>query len=123
MGTNWGKEKKTQRDKVLELLWDMYWHHHNELADVGGHRYSARVLELKRLGYSIDTRHFKGEKKMGKEYRLLDRVPGTPKTKRVKVFFEEHDAEVLLRGGKLTEAAESQLRSALRSFRVNKGSL
>lgn len=49
-----GSERRpSQRDAILALLSDGQWHHVRELHDVGGFRYSARVHELRAMGYEI----------------------------------------------------------------------
>jgi len=48
--TDYGKSKSTGRERLLDLLSDCGWHPCSQLLEHGGVRYSARVLELKRLG-------------------------------------------------------------------------
>lgn len=115
---------KTARGRVLLTLHDLKWHANHELSkkSVGGIRYSARLLELKRLGYDIEDRDIEGAK-AGKEYRLRSRVPGEGQAKRVKVFLEESDVDTLLKRGTLTPRARKALADALGSFRTNKDKL
>src|SRR5215467_2495131 len=99
-------QHRTQRDRVLDLLADLDWHHFGELHRVGGIRYSARLLELRRLGYQITTREL--PHRTGREYRLVSREPLTPKLKRVKVFLSLDDARRLA-AGDLTSTAAAAL--------------
>lgn len=105
----------TQRGRVFALLLDLDWHTFAELHRVGGIRYSARLLELKRLGYRIDDEPC-GED--GKRYRLVSPLPGVPLPKRVKVFLTLHDAQRLL-DGVVTLPARDAIRDAVGSFRSN----
>jgi len=109
------------RDRILNLLEDLEWHPHFELARVGQVRYSARVLELKRLGWQIESRTISTGTD-GDEYRLVSRVRGQPQAKRVKVLMSEEDVITLLKG-ELTLAAREALVDALASFKANKHKL
>lgn len=107
---------RPQRERVLDLLRDLQWHDFSELHRVGGIRYSARLLELKRSGYRIADESYVD----GKRYRLLSSEPdGIPPPKRVKVFLTAHDAGRLLETGHLTAEARRALQSAVYSFRHN----
>jgi hypothetical protein len=120
MSRDWGAEKVSQRESLRVLLWDMQWHDHRALRRVGGVRYSARLLELKRLGFLFeDTEHDDG----GKSYRLLDRVPQLPQRKRVKVLLEEADVSALLEGEAVSAEARVALHTALSTFRANRNKL
>jgi len=122
MSENYGNKYKTARDRVLSLLWDLAWHCHYELEGrIGGVRPSARLLELKRQGWSIEDRPSQMHHN-GKDYRLVSRELGTPKTKSVKVFLTEHDAAEAVQG-RLTAVALDTIHIALRSFRANKEKL
>jgi hypothetical protein len=123
--SNFGLTKKPQRDKVLDALWDCKWHTFRELSQVGGIRYSARLLELKRLGYKIEDREMSIvlDKVDGKEYRLTSRTPGAPQGKKVKVFLDERDANALLEGPLPSNNARRALRTAYQSFVANKDRL
>lgn len=90
---DFAKTHSPKRAKLLRLLWDCKWHHHKELR-VAGVRYSARLLELKRLGYLIGTDSLENEP--GNRYRLLSRVPTTPQQRQIKVFLEPADVRFLL---------------------------
>ena len=111
---------KTARERVLIELQTLAWTSWRVLHQTGGVRYSARLLELKRLGYKIiDTADPSGD---GKRYRLLDLVPSHPQHKHVKIYFEESDADALIRG-EVTPAAQEATMYALRIFRANKHKL
>lgn len=111
----------SQRERVFALLSDLQWHAHYELASVGGNRYTARILELKRLGYIVESKHEKKDAD-GKRYRLLSLLPSHPQPKRVKVFLDEHDARQLM-SGIVQPAAIAALRQALASFEANRDKL
>lgn len=114
---DFAKVKRPARERVRILLSDLRWHSYAELHTVGGIRYSARLLELKRLGYDIDT---VGDKEVGLRYRLISNTPGKPQEKRVKVFLTRADAAILLLVAKqsMPDAAE-EIEGALRSFDMN----
>lgn len=103
--------KTPLRLKLLDLLKDLLWHHWSELR--AGNRHSARILELKYLGYQIETRPCED----GKWYRLRSRVPGVPKPKRVKIFLSEEDASCLMLGERPSFAGAQAIREALASYR------
>lgn len=91
---DFAKTHSPSRAKLLRLLWDMEWHHHSELR-VAGVRYSARLLELKRLGYWIASALLlNGES--GKRYCLMSRTPTFPKKRQIKVFLDPQDVAFLL---------------------------
>jgi len=121
MGVDHAEQHKSKRQYVLELLLDGKWHPHYQLADIGGVRYGARIRELKRLGYEIETMDVVAGVD-GRRYRLKSAIPGVPAGKKVKVFLSEADAESLLTGATSFSALAS-IRSALASFRVNKDKL
>lgn len=121
MAANHGAIFKNARDSLFELLSDLKWHPHFELKRQGGVRYSARLLELKRLGYKIKDRAHDGHP-VGKDYRLVSKNPGAPKEKQVKMFLSEEDALFLTRVC-VTPTARSAARAALISFRANKHKL
>jgi hypothetical protein len=104
-----------QRQRVFSLLSDLDWHPFTELHRVGGIRYSARLLELKRLGYRIEDEPY-GED--GKRYRLVSLEVGVPLPKRVKVFLTLHDARRLL-DGVVTSPARTAVQKAVGSFQDN----
>lgn len=108
----------TRRQALLKFLSDLKWHPHHTLADVAGVRYSARVLELKRMGYQIASKGARG----GKAYRLRTKRRGAWKKKLVKVYLEEKDA-LKLAYGKVTARGRKAIRAALASFQTNKGKL
>lgn len=110
----------SQRSRVLGLLSDLDWHTFSELHRVGGIRYGARLLELRRQGYRIEHRTH-GED--WKSYRLISLTPGVPMPKRVKVFLPYHDAKRLLDEGVVTAAARGAVREAVGSFKHNEAKL
>ena len=110
--------KQSLRDRLLSLLWDQQWHPNWELAQFSGVRYGARVLELRRLGYVIETKDLAGDD-LGKEYRLASRQTGTPQGKRVQVYLDEADAAALA-SGNVTRATQIIVTDALASFRARK---
>jgi hypothetical protein len=119
MSTDFAAAKRPARERLLALLSDLAWHTWAELRQAAGVRYGARLLELKRLGYAVDS---DGAAKDGKRYRLAHAEPGSPQPKRVKVFLEERDAEAAV-GGVLTAPARLAVRDAWMSFRANKEKL
>jgi hypothetical protein len=110
----------TMRTKLLDLLWDLQWHEHLELRGASGKCYSARLLELKRLGWDIEDEPLRGS---GKRYRLTSREQGSPKGKLVKVYLRERDADRLVTSGEVGVWAHKCIEQALRSFRENKHKL
>ena len=120
MSTNFGVKYESARDRMLSLLSDLKWHNRKDLEAVAGNRYAARMLELKRLGYSIVDRV--ATEGHGKDYRLTHQKPGSPQEKRVKVFLTESVADLLLMG-QMTNDATIAIRDALGSFRNNKHKL
>jgi hypothetical protein len=65
----------TKREALRELLRDGHWHHMSELRKVGGWRYGARLLELRRQtpGLTIEHRSTGADNEF--EYRALFPVP------------------------------------------------
>lgn len=122
MSVDYGKAKKTARERALLCLWDLTWHPWRDLEPAGaGVRYSARVRELKREGWKIDDRPLE-DGSLGKEYRLMSHRKGRPATKQVKVYLTE-DQAVALTQGIVTPATAKAVADALASFRVNKHKL
>lgn len=109
----------TQRERLFELLSDAAWHPHHELARVAGVRYSARILELKRLGYVIES---EDRARSGKTYRMPSKVAGAPQPKRVKVLLEETDVLCMVRGY-VPPSARIALNDAHASFDTNREKL
>lgn len=74
------KTAPTKREALRALLADGAWHHMQELRAVGGWRYGARLLELRRaLGLTIEHRAI-GDGEF--EYRaVLDDQAALPLTK------------------------------------------
>ena len=118
MSTDFSIEKKPARERLLDLLWDKQWHTWAECRGVGGMRYSARMLELKRQGWVINSR---GSDSEGKDYRLVGRGP--PKAKKVRVFLEESEVQYLLARPGLPLNLRASLTDAYGSFQANKGKL
>ena len=122
MSKNYGQDFETARARVFHLLEDGEWHGWKELRRVGGVRYSARLLELRREGYAVESEPIvDGEH--GKRYRMPELRPGQPQGKRVKVFLEEGDVERMLDAGVITKPARNALHDALGSFQHNKHKL
>jgi hypothetical protein len=111
---------QTARDRVLGELQSLEWISWKVLRRIGGVRYSARLLELRRLGYKIEDAPDQSDH--GKRYRLIDPVPSRPQRKQVKLYLPEADVEALLKGH-VTLFTISAARIALRIFRVNKHKL
>lgn len=124
--TDFGKVKEPARIRVLDLLSDLEWHSWSELKDVGGVRYSARIHELRRQGYEIKVSPIEGT--TGNRYRLVSKVPGSPVTKKVKLFLSDGDVSSILshlkhRPGLLSDDGATECRRALASFERNRGKL
>jgi len=124
MALDYATLKKTARGRVLLMLSDLDWHSHLELCkpSVGGPRYPARVLELKRLGYRIESRAL-DDGSTGNEYRLKSVEPSRPKGKRVRVYLDEADVIALLGLRGVPRRAKADLTDALGSFQANRGKL
>lgn len=117
--SDFAQQYKSARDSILALLADRKFHSWTELKGVGGVRYGARLLELRRLGWQMESIENSDD---GKSYRLLSTEPEKPQVKRVKIFMTEEDAARASRG-ELTGAAKEAVAQALASFRVNKDKL
>jgi hypothetical protein len=115
---DYAAEKKPARARLLGLLADRQWHAWDAMRAAGGMRYSARLLELKRMGYEFESR---GRAETGKDYRLIGK--GEPKQKRVKVFLTEEQATFVLgcSGGR-ADVREALL-GALATFRTRRDHL
>lgn len=50
-------KRRSHKDAILALLSDGREHHMAECLAVGGYRYGARIFELRRQGYDIETIH------------------------------------------------------------------
>ena len=120
---DWGTEKMTHRKRVLHRLWDLEWHAHTELKVDGGVRYGARLLELKREGYLIEDEYIDGRQVNGKRYRLVSHARGEGQGKRVKVYLEPIDVEMIMDMLPDDDRARKALDSALASFRANEHKL
>lgn len=117
--TNYAKTNKPKRIQLLKLLSDLRWHPHYELRNSGGIRYSARLLELKRIGYLIESRRLSEQ---GKEYRLKTLNRSAVREKKVKVYLRYEDAENLLEG-ELSNNVYLAVEQALQSYRANRNNL
>jgi hypothetical protein len=117
---DYGAKYETARDRCLATMLPLDWVSWRTLRWIGGVRYSARLLELKRLGYKIEDRPDPSGD--GKNYRLLDPLPSTPQGKLVKVYLPEDDA-ALLAEGVATANTTHIANKALRIFRANKHKL
>lgn len=113
---DFAKTHSPKRAKLLRLLWDCKWHHHKELR-VAGVRYSARLLELKRLGYLIGSDSLENEP--GNRYRLLSRVPTLPQQRQIKVFLEPADVHFMLKHIHLPPDANKKLSDAYNRYTTN----
>lgn len=77
--TGFSTDDTTHRSALSELLADGQWHTQAEMQAVGGYRYGARLLELRRAGQMIVT------VKVGQgvyRYRRLGFVEIRPKSKK-----------------------------------------
>lgn len=119
MSTDHAVAHETKRDALLRLLSDREWHAHHQLASVAGVRYSARLLELKRLGYTIDTVDIAAQ---GRAYRMPTLERGAPRLKRVKVLLEEADVLQMVHGH-VPSTARHALSDAHASFDANRAKL
>lgn len=119
MSTDYATVNLTKRDALLGLISDCEWHPHYDLLKAGGVRYSARLLELRRLGYLIETEN---QGQQGKVYRLTASTPGFPQSKRVKVYLEEKDVLAMM-GGIIPTTARAALADAHGSFNANREKL
>jgi hypothetical protein len=122
---DYAQVNERDRNKLLSLLMDMKWHKPGEMRKAGGVRYSARLLELKRLGYIIDDRPLSGQEQ-GKEYCLAALVPGSPQEKRAKILLSEKDLITLVSGGTiihLSKKGQDELKLALIRYQNNKEKL
>jgi hypothetical protein len=103
------------RGRLLELLSDLAWHHHTELETAArANRYGARLLELRRLGYEIESH----ELDVGRRYRLVSTTPGAPQAKRVRLYLTAADALSIVYGNP-TPAVRCAVQAALESFAQN----
>ncbi len=122
MSLDFARLNMSKREALFDLLRDGAWHNHREIAMVGGVRYSARLLELKRLGFAIDSEET-ADGEQGKRYRMPSTIPGVAKTKRVKVYLEEHDVAVMVERGYVPPLARDALTDARASFNANRDKL
>lgn len=115
---NFAAKKKPARERLLDLLSDYRWHSFMECKAAGGIRYGARILELKRLGYTIESQGKRGD---GYNYCLTGM--GMPQMKRVKALLVESDVISLIENNSIPATAKSALEKALYSFQANREKL
>lgn len=111
-------EAKSAKDRLLELLWDQEWHSNKELREVAGQRYGARLHELRQLGFEISKQSTDMENAKVFEYRLDSQHPSKPKKKKVRVYLDVLDAQMLAVGATTHDAREA-VREALDSYYDN----
>jgi hypothetical protein len=119
MSVDYAEKYEPARDRLLRLMRDGAWHSWKELEGVAGNRYAARLHELKRLGYDVESEVNEDD---GKRYRFTSPFPGAPQPKRVKVYLAERDAQ-LLAEGEITPTANAAVTDALASFQHNRSKL
>ena len=115
MSIDFGKEKRPARVVLLDLLSDEEWHTWKECRGAGGMRYSARLLELKRQGWTIESR---GSDSEGKDYRITGE--GAPQPKKVRVMLEEAEVQYLLAMPGLPMSTRQALSDAYGSCQANR---
>ena len=120
MSADYAEVNETQRARLFHLLSDGGWHLHSALAKVAGVRYGARVRELRRQGYVVETADIAGEQ--GKVYRMPSTDMGAAAPKRVKVLLEETDVLSMLRGY-VPPSAQKALADAHGSLDTNREKL
>jgi hypothetical protein len=119
--TNFGEDFAGTRQRILNELLSMQWRGWRYLKRIGGVRYGARILELKRLGYKFEDSPTNDPH--GKMYRLLSPDPGEPQPKQVKIYLPEEYVIELLTDRTLYPEAETIVAQALRIFQANKHKL
>lgn len=86
------KSAPNKREALRALLADGAWHHMNELRDVGGWRYGARLLEIRQEhGVTIENRAA-GDGDNSFEYRMVigaEPVAYVPRRRRARERIEE----------------------------------
>lgn len=123
MSTDHAEEHRPQREVLLDAMrgdCDV-WFTVGQLVELGGIRYGARLLELRRLGWIVESRTDESSPN-GKLYRIHP-TKGPPQRKRVKVLLDEADVAELLERGTVSLAARVELADALGSFRHNREKL
>lgn len=122
MSLDYAKLNVSKRAALFTLLSDLEWHPHHELARVGGVRYSARLLELRRLGYSVESEEAR-DGEQGKRYRMPSVERGEVKPKKVKAYLDAADVRVMVERGYIPPLARDALTDALGSFDTNRDRL
>lgn len=124
MSTDYGALKTPARDRILQVMSDLHWHSWKELKEVGGVRYGARLLELRRMGYEMVSHESHDvPNDTGKVYRLISTERHEPQGKQVKVFLTERETVELLQTADALSTGAIKLNRALASYRANKDKL
>lgn len=55
------EKRATHKDALLQLLSDGKWHKMDELAEVAGFRYGARIYEARKKGHRIEKQTLGGD--------------------------------------------------------------
>lgn len=118
---NFGEDFASARQRILNELLSLQWRGWRYLQRIGGIRYGARILELKRLGYKLETSPTNDPH--GKMYRLRSPDPGVPQLKQVKIYLPEEYVIELLNDRTLYPEAEAIVIRALRIFQANRHKL
>lgn len=102
------------RERLLELLRDQRWHRWDELEEVAGNRFGARIHELRKEGWQIiDT----PDDEDGQRYQLASLTRGVRQPDQVRVYISAFCAEQAARTGTLTEQARENVKRALDIFK------
>lgn len=123
MARDYAGEYRNARQRVLDALFDGEWHSYNELERVGGVRYGARLLELRRLGWRIASVP-RDDPNGGKDYRLVSRLGvGRGPKRRVRLYLDPDEAAVVAAAHSLRQTIRSKARRALARYIANEGKL
>ena len=107
------KHAKTKAHRVLAALWDLRWHKTATLLSVGGHRFGAAVLILRKSGWDIETETYKrADGRSDFRYKLNSHDPGPSEGSLVRIYADAHDVEQAA-AGVLTSGMEHAAREAL----------
>jgi hypothetical protein len=89
------KEKRiTARAALLHLLQDEQWHSWRDCSARAGIRFGARLMELRREGYVIESMDLE----VGRAYRLIARTEPVEGRKRGRLLLAESDLKSLAEG-------------------------
>ena len=102
--------RRSSRQGVFAVLADLKWHGGAELVRAGGNRYSARVDELRALGYEIDRRSTDAAE--FDEYKLKSTTPGAARTQKVRVDFTEWELSQLMEHKKTPDSVKEKIARA-----------